>query len=69
MNSGAGSAGAIYVPTANPDIIEQRSICEDNIAHEIYQNEKIKSLTFKNKSLTSEVDRLIKLLSDNGIKI
>ena len=72
MNS---AAEAIYISTSDRKVREQCRIREDNIAHEIYQNEKIKSLTNKNKSLTnenqslnSEIERLKKLLDDNGIK-
>lgn len=50
----SSTAEAIYVSTANADIMEQCRIREDNIAHEIYQSEKIKSLTSENKSLTSK---------------
>ncbi len=41
MNS---AAEAIYLSTANKDILEQCRIREDNIAHELYQNKMIKTV-------------------------
>ena len=71
MNS---TAEAIFVSTADKDILEQCRIREDNIAHEKYQLEQIKKLTnsnkilsSENKFLTDEVTRLKKLLDENGI--
>ncbi len=68
------TAEAIYMSTADPNVLEQCRIREDNIAHEKYQNELIasltnenKSLSTENKSLSSEIIRLRKLLEDNGI--
>ncbi len=72
MNS---TAEAIFVSTADKDILEQCRIREDNIAHEKYQLEQIKNLTNSNKALSSEIKslsnentRLKKLLEENGIK-
>jgi len=62
------TAEAIFMSTADRKILEQCRIREDNIAHEKYQQEKIKSLTSENKSLSDENNRLRKLLEDNGIK-
>ncbi len=76
------TAEAIYMSTADQNILEQCRIREDNIAHEKYQNELISSLskekkaltkekralTKENKSLSSENARLRKLLEENGIK-
>jgi predicted transposase/invertase (TIGR01784 family) len=56
------TAEAIYMSTADQNILEQCRIREDNIAHEKYQNELIASLTQENS-------RLRKLLEDNGIKV
>ena len=39
------TAEAIYMSTADQNILEQCRIREDNIAHEKYQNELISSLT------------------------
>ena len=64
MNS---TAEAIFMSTADRKILEQCRIREDNIAHEKYQTEKIKSLTSENESLTAEINRLQKLLKENGI--
>jgi len=68
------AAEALFVSTANQDILEQCRIREDNIAHEKYQAEKIQSLTEENESLideneslTNENERLRKLLEENGI--
>ena len=47
MNS---TAEAIFVSTADKDILEQCRIREDNIAHEKYQLEQIKNLTNSNKA-------------------
>ena len=63
------TAEAIYMSTADQNILEQCRIREDNIAHEKYQNELIASLTNENKSLSDEITRLRKLLGDNGINI
>lgn len=77
------TAEAIYMSTADQNILEQCRIREDNIAHEKYQNELISSLskekkaltkekqalTKENKSLSSENARLRKLLEENGIKV
>ncbi len=72
MNS---TSETIFMSTANEKILEQCRIREDNIAHEIYQNNLIKtlasenrSLSDENKSLSDENLRLIKLLEENGIK-
>jgi hypothetical protein len=76
------TAEAIFMSTADPSIIEQCRIREDNIAHEKYQNELILSLTTENRTLTDEnkslsievkslsyeLARLRKLLEENGIK-
>ncbi len=51
MNS---TAETIFMSTANEKNLEQCRIREDNIAHEIYQNNLIKTLTSENKSLTDE---------------
>ena len=56
------AAEALFVSTANQDILEQCRIREDNIAHEKYQAEKIQSLTEEN-------ERLRKLLEENGIAV
>ena len=50
----SSTAEAIFVSTANEDILEQCRIREDNIAHEKYQLEQIKKLTNSNKALSSE---------------
>jgi predicted transposase/invertase (TIGR01784 family) len=70
------AAEALYLSTANKDILEQCRIREDNIAHEKYQAEKIQSLTEENENLTSENanltsenERLRKLLEENGISV
>lgn len=63
------AAEALFVSTANQDILEQCRIREDNIAHEKYQAEKIQSLTEENESLTNENERLRKLLEENGITV
>lgn len=55
MNS---TAEAIFKSTANDDILEQCRIREDNIAHELYQNELIKTLSDENKVLTDTVAKL-----------
>ena len=55
MNS---ATEAIYMSTANADILEQCRIREDNIAHEVYQNEKIKTLTSENKALNETIAKL-----------
>ena len=39
------TAEAIFVSTANKDILEQCRIREDNIAHEKYQREQLELLT------------------------
>jgi len=77
------AAEALFVSTANQDILEQCRIREDNIAHEKYQAEKIQSLTEENESLidenhsltnenekqAAEIIRLRKLLEENGITV
>ena len=79
MNS---TAETIFMSTAIEKILEQCRIREDNIAHEKYQNDLIKTLTSENRylsdenkslsdenrSLSDENLRLIKLLEENGIK-
>lgn len=69
------TAEAIFVSTANKDILEQCRIREDNIAHEKYHREQLELLTSENKALNNEiktlsdeVSRLRKLLEENGIK-
>ena len=49
------TAEAIYMSTADKNILEQCRIREDNIAHEKYQNELIASLTEEKKSLAKEL--------------
>ena len=62
------TAEAIFISTADKDILEQCRIREDNIAHEKYQREQLELLTNENKALNDEVSRLRKLLEENGIK-
>ena len=69
------TAEAIYMSTADQSILEQCRIREDNIAHEKYQNElissltkKLKSLSEENESLSSEINRLRKILEKSGIE-
>lgn len=69
------AAEAIFMSTANADILEQCRIREDNIAHEKYQAEMIKKLSDelseannRVNSLSLENARLKKVLSDNGIE-
>ena len=78
----SSTAEAIFMSTADEKIREQCRIREDNIAHEIYQTNLIKTLTEKNESLSNENRslsdenrslsdenlRLKKLLETNGIK-
>ena len=52
------TAEAIYMSTADQNILEQCRIREDNIAHEKYQNELISSLTKETKTLTRELKSL-----------
>ncbi len=75
------TAEAIYMSTADPNVLEQCRIREDNIAHEKYQKECLEkltkeneNLTKKNSSLTKKNDllveenaRLLALLKENGI--
>ena len=46
----SSTAEAIFVSTADKDILEQCRIREDNIAHEKYQLEQIKKITNSNKA-------------------
>ena len=69
------AAEAIFMSTANADILEQCRIREDNIAHEKYQAEMIKKLSDelseannRVNSLSLENAHLKKVLSDNGIE-
>lgn len=80
MNS---TAEAIYMSTSNKNILEQCRIREDNIAHEKYQSELIKSQADKINTLNKEnklqankinaqadeIARLRKLMEENGIKV
>ena len=52
------TAEAIYMSTADQNILEQCRIREDNIAHEKYQNELISSLTKEKNTLTKELKSL-----------
>ena len=58
MNS---AAEAIYLSSADQNVIEQCRIREDAIAHEKYQNELI-------ENLTNEVEALRRLLKEHGIE-
>ena len=69
------TAEAIFMSTANQDILEQCRIREDNIVHEKLQAEKLKALENENQVLTEEklllnerVAKLEKLLKVNGIQ-
>ena len=78
----SSTAEAIFVSTANEDILEQCRRREDAIAHEKYQAEQLKTLSSKLNtanatiaslsdevtSLSDENARLKKLLAENGIK-
>ena len=48
------TAEAIFMSTANQDILEQCRIREDNIVHEKLQAERMKYLENENKTLTNE---------------
>ena len=63
------TAEAIFRSTANHDILEQCRIREDNIAHEKYQNERIKTLTEENQTLTNALAEKNSIISEKDSTI
>ena len=64
MNS---TAESVYLSNSDFVIRERCRAREDAIIHEKYQAEQIEALTSENSALSTEIERLHKLLEEHGI--
>ena len=65
MNS---TAESIFLSNSDFVIREQCRRREEALVHEAYQKKQIEDFNAEVKDLSSEIERLHKLLEDNGIK-